>query len=84
MSILLCLGKMMLTMLRLLPVWAVARWGCLRLTGRDAAWRTEILLALFALYLAAVAGQTILPRISWIDGALTVCRWSGGGQKPGH
>ncbi len=80
MSIVRYLAGMAAVMLVLLPLWALVRWLFLRIRGRKAPpdWRHEVLLAVFVLYLAALARQTILPRIGWADGALTVRRWNGG------
>lgn len=80
MSIVRYLGNMVVVMLALLPLWALVRWGFLRIRNRvqTADRRHEVLLALFVLYLTALASQTILPRICWADGSLTVQRWNGG------
>lgn len=80
MSIVRYLAGMAAVMLILLPLWALARLLFLRRRGRKAAadWRHEVLLAVFVLYLAALASQTILPRIGWADGMLTIQRWNGG------
>lgn len=80
MSIVRYLAGMAAVMLILLPLWALARLLFLHLQGRRAAadWRHEVLLAVFVLYLAALASQTILPRIGWADGMLTIQRWNGG------
>ena len=80
MSIVRYLAGMAAVMLILLPLWALARLLFLHLRGRRAAadWRHEVLLAVLVLYLAALASQTILPRIGWADGMLTIQRWNGG------
>ena len=80
MSIVRYLAGMAAVMLILLPLWALARLLFLRRRGRKAAadWRHEVLLAVFVLYLAALASQTILPRIGWADEMLTIQRWNGG------
>lgn len=57
------LEEMGLTMLCLLPVWALLRWAWLHRKGYSTRGRREVLMAAFVLFLVALAQQTILPQI---------------------
>lgn len=80
MSILHYLQNMGLVMLCLLPLWALVRLVFLKKTGRNTSPGREALLALFVLYLAALASQTVCPRVLWNeDGLALLFYWDNGG-----
>lgn len=80
MSILHYLQNMGLVMLCLLPLWALVRLVFLKKTGRKTSPGREALLALFVLYLAALASQTVCPRVLWNeDGLALLFYWDNGG-----
>ena len=81
MSILYYLKNMGLVMLCLLPFWALVRLVFLKKTGRKTSLGREALLALFALYLAALARQTVLPRLVWDGEGLALMGWGVGGAN---
>ena len=58
------LQELGLTMLCLLPVWALLRWAWLRRKEEKPRGSREVLMAAFVLYLAALAQQTVLPQIT--------------------
>lgn len=74
-TILRYLEEMSLTMLLLLPGWALVRWLYLRRKGEEPCPGREVLLALFVLYLAALAQQTVLPQIRWAGGEIRIDPW---------
>lgn len=67
--------EMALTMLCLLPVWALLRLVWLRRRGERIRWRREVLLAVFVVYLIALAQQTVLPQVRWAGGRLLIEPW---------
>lgn len=75
------LTDMARAMLCLAPLWALGRWLFLRRTGGRTTPGREVLLALFALYLAALAQQTVLPRLVWDGEGLALMGWGGGGAN---
>lgn len=81
MSILYYLKNMGLVMLCLLPFWALVRLVFLKKTGRKTSLGREALLALFVLYLAALARQTVLPRLVWDGEGLALMGWGVGGAN---
>ena len=65
-----------LIMLCLLPIWGLLRACFLRRRGGRIRWRREVLLAVFVLFLAALAWQTVLPQIRWSEGRFLVEPWN--------
>ena len=76
MTILRYFGAMALSMVWGLPVWALIRWLWLRRRKRTTHWGREMLLGVLVLYLVALAGQTVLPRIEITLSEIVVEPWN--------
>lgn len=65
-------------MLLALPVWLAVRAVWLKKKGRPVRWGREVLLALFVVYLAGLASQTLTPAGGHWDSPLDRIRWGWG------